>query len=117
MGSPSAKAKSSLIRKFGFVIGSEIQSQFLVAAFFQIVFESGLQSAGFQVWLFRSTSFFSSAKFQFVFVESLKLASRFLACVSVSGGFDWLCFVASVLVMVSCVGFQNWFVFFLLKFW
>jgi len=79
------------------------------------VFESGFQSAGFQVRLFRSTSFLSSAKFQVGFVESLKSASRFLACVSVSVGFDWLCFVASTLFAVGCVGFQNWLVFFYAK--
>ncbi|MDP1624549.1 MAG: hypothetical protein Q8L64_02150 [bacterium] len=61
--------------------------------------------------------FFSSAKFQVVFVESLKLTSRFLGCVLVSAGFDWLCFAASALFAVGCVGFQNWFVFFLQKFW
>jgi hypothetical protein len=71
----------------------------------------------FKFGFFVQQVFFSSAKFQVVFVESLKLASRFLACVSVSVGFDWLCFVASVLVMVGCVGSQNWLVFFLQKFW
>ncbi len=88
-----------------------------MAAFFQVKVEFDFQQASFQVWLFCSTSFLSAAKFQIGFVESLKLASRFLACVSVSGGFDWLCFAASVLVMVGCVGSQNWLVFFWQKFW
>jgi len=66
----------------------------------------------FKFGFFAQQVFFSSAKFQVHFVESPKLASRFLVCVSVSIGFDWLCFVASVLVTVGCVGSQNWLVFF-----
>jgi len=62
LGSPRAKPKSSLNRKFGFEVGSEFQSQFLAAAFFQIVLKSGFQSAGFQVWLFRSTIFLFISK-------------------------------------------------------
>jgi len=61
----------------------------------------------FKFGFFAQQVFFSSAKFQVGFVESLKSVSRFLACVSVSVGFDWLRFVASVLVMVGCVGSQN----------
>ena len=80
------------------------------------MFESDFQQAGFQVWLFRSTSFLSSAKFQVGFVESLKSASRFFACVLVCSGFDWLCFVVSALFLVGFVGLQNRLVFFLQKF-
>ena len=43
------------------------------------------------------------------------MTSRFLVCVSVCGGFDWLCFVASALFAVGYVGFQNWLVFFSAK--
>ena len=86
-------------------------------AFFKFVFESGFQQTDFQFLIFCSTNFLSSAKFQVNFVKSLKSASSFLACVSVSDGFDWLCFVASVLVMVGCVGSQNWLVFLGQKFW
>jgi hypothetical protein len=71
----------------------------------------------FKFWFFVQQVFFLSAKFQFGFVESLKSASRFLACVSINFGFDWLCFVASALFVVGCVGFQNRLVFFLQKFW
>ena len=71
----------------------------------------------FKFWFFVEPVFFSSAKFRVVFVESLKLTSRFLACVSVNFGFDWLCFAASALFAVGCVGFQNWLVFFLQKLW
>jgi len=98
-------------------LSSEIQSLFLAAAFFQIVFESGFQQASFQVWLFCSTSFLSAAKFQVVFVESLKLASKFLASVLVCDGFDWLCFATSALFVVGFVGFQNWLIFSWQKFW
>jgi hypothetical protein len=55
--------------------------------------------------------------FQVHFVESLKLASRFLVWVLVSKGFDWLCFVASALFVVGFVGSQNRLVFFLQSFW
>jgi hypothetical protein len=116
LGSPRAKPKSSLNHKFGFRVGSEIQSQFFSSSVFQISVSSGFQQASFQVWLFCSTSFFSSTKFQVNLVESLKLASRFLACVSVSVGFDWLCFVASILFVIGFVGSQNWLVLFLQKF-
>ena len=80
--------------------------------FFKSVFEFGFQFAGFQVFIFCPTSFLSSAKFRVGFVESLKSASRFLACVLVNFGFDWLCFVDSALVVVGYVGFQNRLVFF-----
>jgi hypothetical protein len=86
-------------------------------AFFQISILSGFQQASFQVWLFCSTSFLSSAKFRVSLVESLKSASRFLAYVSVSVGFDWLCFVASILFVVGFVGLQNRLVFVWQKFW
>ena len=66
---------------------------------------------------FSFNKFFSSAKFRVSLVESLKLASRFSSCVSVSVGFDWLCFVASALFVVGLVGSQNRLVFFLQKFW
>ena len=61
--------------------------------------------------------FFSSAKFQVGFVESLKSGSRFLAGVLVCDGFDWLCFAASALFVVGFVGFQNWLIFSWQKFW
>ena len=87
-------------------------------AFFQIVFEFGFQQAGFQfLGFFVQQVFFSSAKFQVGFIKSLKLTSRFLVCVLVNIGFDWFCFVASALFVVGCIGFQNWLVFFLQKFW
>ena len=54
----------------------------------------------------------SSAKVLFHFIESLKLASRFLVCVLVSVSFDWLCFAASVLFVVNFVGSRNRRVFF-----
>ena len=88
-----------------------------MVAFFKSVFESGFQQAGFQVSVFRSTNLISSAMFRVGFVESLKSASRFLVCVSVGGGFDWLCFAASALFVVGCVGFQNRLVFSWLRFW
>ncbi len=69
-----ANTKPSLICKFRFMFGSEIQIHFFSGGVFQVWFESGFQRAIFQVCLFRSTSFLSSAKFQVVFVESLKLA-------------------------------------------
>ena len=81
------------------------------------MFESGFQSAGFQVWLFRLSVFLLSAKFQVGFVESLKSASKFFACVSVCVGFDWLCFAALALFVVGYVGFQNRLVFFRHRFW
>jgi len=98
-------------------LAQKFKVSFLAVAFFQISVSSGFQQASFQVWLFHSISFFSSAKFQVGFVEPLKLASRFLACVSVSVGFDWLCFVASALFVAGLVGSQNRLVFFLQKFW
>jgi len=98
-------------------LAQKFKVSFLAVAFFQISVSSGFQQANFQVWLFHSTSSLSSAKFQVGFVESLKLASRFLACVSVCGGFDWLCFMASALFMVGLVGSQNRLVFLLQNFW
>jgi hypothetical protein len=47
------------------------------------------------------------AQVQVGFVESLKLGSRFFACFSVCGGFDWLCFVASVLFVVGFARFPK----------
>jgi len=47
------------------------------------------------------------AWFQVGFAKSLKLASRFFACVSVCGGFDWLCFVASALFLVGFARFPK----------
>jgi hypothetical protein len=55
---------------------AEIQSQFLAAAFFQIVFESGFQSAGFQVWLFRSTSFLFISKVSGCFCRVAKIGFK-----------------------------------------
>jgi len=49
----------------------------------------------------------SLAKVQVGFVESLKSASRFLVCVLVCSGFDWLCFVASVLFVVGFARFSK----------
>jgi len=57
------------------------------------------------------------AWFQVGFVESLKLASRFFARVSVCGGFDWLCFVASALFLLALQGFQNRVVFSWQRLW
>jgi len=71
----------------------------------------------FKFGFFVQQVFFSSAKFQVGFVESLKSASRFLACVSVCGGFDWRRFAASALFVVGFVGFQNWLVCSWKKFW
>jgi hypothetical protein len=70
----------------------------------------------FKFGFFVQQVFFLSAKFRVGFVEPLKLASRFLACVLVNVGFDWLCFVASALFLVGCVDFQNWLVFFSQRF-
>jgi hypothetical protein len=124
LGSPSAKAKSSLNHKFGFGFGSEIQSLFFSGGVFpnqrfvwfsaSKFWHSPLRASS---WLFVQQVSFSSAKFRVYFVESLKLASRFLGQVLVSKGFDWLCFVALVLFVVGFVGSQNWLVFFLQKFW
>ncbi len=103
--------KPSLNNKFGSGIGSEIQSPFLAAVFFKPAFR-WFSAAGFQVF-FRSTSFLSSAKFRVSFIKSLKLAIRFLACFSVCGGFDWLCFVTLGFFVLGLVGSQNRLVFFL----
>jgi hypothetical protein len=70
------KPNTSLICKFCFRVGSEIQSQFLAAAFFQIVFVSGFQSAGFQVWLFRSTSFLFISKVSGCFCRVAKIGFK-----------------------------------------
>ena len=52
-----------MIRKFRFIVEfGKTNLVFLAAAFFQIVFESGFQSAGFQVWFFRSISFLFVSK-------------------------------------------------------
>ena len=95
-----ANAKPSLIRKFRFCDWLRNSKPF---------FSGGVSSSS---RLFVLSAFISLAKFLFGFIESLKLASRFFACVSVCGGFDWLCFVASVLFVVGFVGFQNRRIFF-----
>ena len=99
-------------RKFGFRFGSKIQSQFLAAAFFKLCLSLVFNQQVFKFGFFVQQVFFLSAKFRVVFVGSLKLASRFLACVSVCGDFDWLCFTASALFVVGLVGSQNRLVFF-----
>jgi len=87
LGNPRAKTKSSLIRKFVLSLSSEIQIQFLAAAFFQIAFESGFQSASFQV-----------------LVSSL---NKLLFISKVSGRF---CRVAEIGFKVFSLGFsQLWF--------
>jgi hypothetical protein len=65
-----------LIRKFGFVTRSEIQTHFLAAAFFQVKFESGFQQASFQVWLFCSTSFLFISKVSGCFYRVVKTGFR-----------------------------------------
>jgi len=75
---PRAKPNASLIRKFVFTIGSEIQSQ---------VFSGGVPSSqglslvfSKQVFKFLAlvlSAFILSAKFRFGFIESQKSASRF----------------------------------------
>jgi hypothetical protein len=112
VGQPKAKTNSSLIRKFRFIVEFRKANLFFSGGVFSSLrFESGFQQAGFQVLVFGSTSFLSSAKFRVHFVESLKSASRFLVWVLVNVGFDWLCFVASILFVVGFVGSQNWLVF------
>jgi hypothetical protein len=90
----------------------EKQIHFFSDGIFQVWFESGFQFAGFQVLLFRSISFLSSAKFRVGFVKSLKSASRFLACVSVNFGFESLRQFLLAKFAVGCVGSKNWLVFF-----
>ena len=99
------------------MIGSEIQNHFSAAVFFKFVFESGFSKQVFKFSNFYSTSFLSSAKFRIGFVESLKSASRFLACVLVNFGFERLCKFLLAKFVVGFVGSQNWLVFFLQKFW
>jgi hypothetical protein len=49
----------------------------------------------------------SLALFRVHFIVSLKSASRFSNCVSVCGGFDWLCFMASALFSVRFARFSK----------
>jgi hypothetical protein len=92
-------------------------------AFFKFAFESGFskqvlaQPPVGKFLFFCSTNFLSSAKFQVGFVESLKSASSFLACVLVNFGFERLCRFLLAKFVVGFVGSQNLLTFFLQRFW
>jgi len=89
-----ANAKPFWFASFVFVIGSKIQNLFSDS-----IFSSSR--------LFVLSAFISSAKFLFGFIESLKLASRFFACVSVNFGFERLRRFLFAKFVVGFVGFQN----------
>jgi len=99
-----ANTKPSLNRKVDFVIKFRKANSFFSNNVFQVCVWVWFQQVSFRVLVFCSTNFFSSAKFQVGFVESLKLASRFLVCVSVNFSFDWSCRLLLAKFTVGFVG-------------